>query len=99
MNALEQKMDTEGKAADAEHLRIETASATRYDKLDAKMEALNVKVDSLKDTMNTRFDNLRDQQVSARRGWVQWSVGLAVGLIGGGGVGSLVWFLVLTDVP
>ncbi len=86
-------MDAESKASDAEHLRIETASATRYDKLDAKIEALDTKMDSLKDTMNTRFDNLRDQQASARHGWVQWSVGLLVGLIGGGGVGSLVWFL------
>src|SRR5260221_1839023 len=65
--------------------------------MDAKIEALDTKMDSLKDTMNTRFDNLRDQQAAARRGWVQWSVGLLVGLIGGGGVGFLGLFLAHLD--
>jgi len=85
-------MDSEAKASDAEHLRIETAAATRYDKLEVKFDTLNTKLDGLKDTMNTRFDNLRDQASAARRRWVQWSVGLGLGLLGG--VGSLIFYLI-----
>lgn len=93
VNAIEAKIDSEIKAGDLVHEKLETASQVRYDKTDAKIDLINTKVDTLKDTMNQRFDNLRDQAVSARRGWLQWSVGLLVGLIGGGGVGSLIWYL------
>jgi len=105
VNALELKMDTEGKAADSEHLRIETASSTRYDKIEAKFETLNTKVDGLKDSvntqvvnlkeaMNTRFDNLRDTQAASRRSWVQWGIPLIVTFFSGGGLGGiLIWYL------
>lgn len=97
VNAIEQKMDAESKASDAEHLRIETASATRYDKTDAKIEVLNTKIDTLKYTVNTRFDTLRDQTASTRRGWVQFTIGTLAGILGGGGIGSIV--LYLTHLP
>ena len=93
VQAIENKMDAETKAADAEHLRIETASSVKYDKLDAKFDLLNTKLDTLKDTMNARFDSARDQASVARRGWVQWSIGLTLGLLSGGGIGSLIFYL------
>lgn len=93
VNSLEQRMDSEIKTGDAVHEKLETSSQVRYDKTDAKIDLINTKVDTLKDSMNQRFDNLRDTAAAARRGWVQWSVGLGLGLLGGGGVGSLIWYL------
>ena len=101
---VEQKIEAETKAADSVHDRIELASSTRYDKItdqmtakfdrmDTKFEALDVKIVGLKDTMNTRFDTMRDQASATRRGTVQWAIGLLVGLLGGGGIGSLLWYL------
>lgn len=93
VNAIEQKIESELKTGDAVHEKLETSSQNRYDKTDAKIEALDVKVDALKDTVNTRFDNLRDVTAANRRNWTQWSIGLILGLFGGGGIGSLIWYL------
>ena len=86
VQVVEQRVDAWGVAGRAELNKLETDNGVKYDKLDAK-------IDGLKDNMVLRFENLATQQAANRRSTFQWSIGIIVGMLGGGGIGSLVWYL------
>jgi outer membrane murein-binding lipoprotein Lpp len=104
VQVVENNMSAELKTADAVHERLALAADTKYDKvteamngkfdkMEAKVETLDTKIDNLKENMGIRFDGLRDQASTARRSWTQWAGGLIIGLLGGGGIGSLIFYL------
>lgn len=93
VQVIEQKMDNWEAVGRAEVARLETANGVKYDKLDARITTLDTKIDGLKDNMVLRFENQSTQQASNQRSDIRWIISLVAGLLGGSGIGTVVWYL------